>query len=405
MSRITLMLVLVLCTALLLAACGGGDSSDSSETSNASDPTPAAAVPKTPQTFVIWHPFADARRDALETIRRDFEIAQPRIDIQIEFHPPDTLRADFEAAVYAGAGPDLLFGQTDWIPPLASQGLIQPIGYTLFENYTNIVTESIAYSTLVDGIPYATVYSAEFVTLYYNRTLLDPAPNTYDDLLLEGGALGLLIPPTFAATSGLYLSPGRQLMDEQGHSQIVEFGLETYLRSLQDMDRWRNIRFTFENIEFLEGRAAMLIASSTDYLTLYNALGDNLGVASFPLVGNDRWSTLLTVQPVMQNLNSTAAALNASHLFIMFLNQAKTQREWFIATGQTPVNPALLDNSTLSAAWGDSIEFGTAAPLLDTFNSAMRPVLDQAVQAVVLHDIDPAQAASSAYAALQSMSN
>jgi maltose-binding protein MalE len=328
-------------------------------------------------------------------------VAYPSTDVELEFVDEAALLDKYTVAVMAGAGPDLLFGPAAWVPLLKTQGLIQPIGRSALDVVTTNLSESVAHAAYIDGVPYGVAYSAEFDSLYFNRALVQTPPFAFDDLLNQAASVGLLIPPTFAATSGLYLTAGGQLMDEAAHTLVTQSGLEDYLSQLKTLASSEGVTFTPDQTAFLQGQAGLLIVSSADYPALKTALDADLGIASFPLLTPDPWQTLMTVQPIMQNLNSTAEAIQAASLFVRFLTTSSTQRDWFEQTGRTPVNPAELADGDLTAAWGQTLEWGVAAPLPDSFQTVMLPALDAAVQAVTLEGKDPAAAAEDTVAALQ----
>ncbi|HVO70776.1 MAG TPA: extracellular solute-binding protein [Aggregatilineaceae bacterium] len=389
-------LKIILITTLLLASgCAGSNASRSP-----APPTPTS-TPAAPQPLLVWHSLSGADRDTFDQIRLNFEVANPSIDVQWEFIDEAALLDKYESAVMAGAGPDLLFGPASWVPLLKTQGLIQPIGQSAFDVLTTNLSESVAHAAYIDGVPYGVAYSAEFDTLYFNRTVVQTPPFAFDDLLRQAANVRLLIPPTFGATSGLYLTAGGQLMDEAAHTFVAQSGLEDYLSQLKTLASSEGVTFTPDQKAFQQGQAGLLIASSADYPALKAALGANLGIASLPLLTPDPWQTLITVQPVMQNLNSTAEAIQAASLFVRFLTTSSTQRDWFEQTGHTPVNPAELADGDLSMAWGQTLEWGVAAPLSEQFQTVMLPALDAAVQAVTLEGKEPAATAADVVAALQ----
>jgi ABC-type glycerol-3-phosphate transport system substrate-binding protein len=392
-----LLRIALLATLLLIPACAGEN--------NASSPPPAPGAttitPAAPQPLLIWHSFSGAQREALEEIRLDFEVANPSIEVQLEFVDEAALLDKYKAAVLDGAGPDLLFGSAAWVLLLKTQGFIQPIGQSAFDILTTNLSESVAHAAYLDGVPYGVAYSTEFDTLYFNRVLIQTPPFAFDDLLDQASSQGVVIPPTFMATSGLYLTAGGQLMDEAAHTLVSQSDLEHYLSQLKTLEASKGITFTTDQTAFVQGEVGMLIASSSDYPALKAALGANLGTASFPLLAPDPWQTLILVRPVMQNLNSTAEAIQAATLFVRFLTTSSTQRTWFDKTGYTPVNPAELADGDLSAAWGQTLEWGVAAPLPDQFQTVMLPALDAAVRAVTLEEKGPADTAAGVVAALQ----
>lgn len=385
---------------LTLSACA-----NNGESGGGKVPQPPTSLPgfsaDTPQPVLIWHFLDGVDRDTLEQIQGQFKTAHPEIDVQVEFHDASTLLADYETAVNTGTGPDLLFGRPEWIPTLAQAGLIQPISMDLFNQLSTTISETLAYSTRYQDVPYGVVYTIDFVTLYYNRTLVPVSPGSYEDLLTVAANQGLIIPPTFSATSGLYLSPGRRLIDEQGASLITTFGFETYLNEVHTLAGQPGVVFTFDQTGFTTGQVGLIFASSRDYASLHQALGDNLGVLQFPQLPSSDWSTLLTIHPILFSLNSTQEAAEAAGVFIQYLDSAEIQRLWFDGTGRAPINPAQLEQSDLRAAWREAVEWGTPAPLPETFSTKIRPALDQAIQAVAASGADPAETAATTLQTIQ----
>jgi ABC-type glycerol-3-phosphate transport system substrate-binding protein len=390
--------IALLGTLLVASGCAG-------ENNAASPPsiqdTPATNTPAALQPLLIWHSFGGTERDVLEQIRLDFEVANPSIDVQLEFVDQTVLLDKYKAAVLAGGGPDLLFGPAAWVPVLKTQGFIQPIGRSAFDVLTPNLPEAVARAVFIDGVPYGVAYSTEFDTLYFNHALIQVPPYAFDDLMSQAASLGLLVTPTFMATSGLYLTAGGLLMDEAAYTQVSQSTLEGFLTQLKTLAASEGVTFTSDEAAFVQGKAGMLIASSADYPALKAALGADLGTWSFPLLTPNPWQTLITVRPIMQNLNSTAEAITAGSLFVRHLTKASTQRTWFEKTGQTPVNPAELADSDLSTAWGQTLEWGFAAPLPDSFQTVMLPALDAAVRAVTLEGKDPAATAADVVQTLQ----
>jgi arabinogalactan oligomer/maltooligosaccharide transport system substrate-binding protein len=371
----------------LLAACG----SDESETP---PPAPAPSATSSPQVLLIWHTFQGDESDALAQIRADFEVKYPNIDVQLEFMEESTLRDTFATAVLDGSGPDLLFGPLAWIPDLAARGVIQPIRLTFYDTVFSMIAESVARSTFYQGSPYGVPFSADFPAFYYNRKLMLTPPDTFNDLMAEAANHGLIIQPTFAATSAIYLSLDDQFADRVTIDPAL---VETFLGELQTLANTPGVTFTPDQTAFLQGQAGWMMAPSGDYAALLAALGDDLGVMRYP---SDReWRGLSTIWPVMQSINSPTEALDAGESFISFLLSPAAQRAWFEQTHHAPVSVAALDNDLLRVAWSLMLSQSVTAPA--DFVTRVSPLLDQAVQAVTLNGGDPAAAAEAVAAALQ----
>jgi maltose-binding protein MalE len=399
---LVLALISLVILVLVVLALLGSDEGSAEPPGVASGPqrSPTAVMPL---SLVIWHPYNNPERDALEQIRRDFEATYPNIDVQIRFVEESTLRTEYETAVTQGGGPDLLFGPATWIEPLAYQGMTLSISHELYKKITgpNYLTESIAHAALISGEVYAVPFSAELPTLYYNRSLVQiPLDHTLDNLKEQAQTHGLILPPTFFATAGFYLTPGGQLPTLEGDNLETAPDLKTYLTTLQDFAGLPNVAFTTDQSAFKVGEVGLLIGSSTDYADLRAALGDDLGITPFPWIPPNRWKTLISTQITMLSLNSTVEAINAADLFIAFLLAPETQLNWFTQTGRAPVNVVALEDEALRRAWSNTLEWGVPAVFPAEFE-AWLPTLDTAVRAVTIDGTDPTTAAEEALDALR----
>lgn len=384
--------LLLIALAAILVACAQDDNSRRT-TGPAQQPS---ATPSAPQPLVIWHAYEEPERSALEQIRRDFEIAHPAIDVQLVAYPLVDLRQEFRTAVLAGAGPDLIIGPAAWLPSLIAEGLLEPLRDDLVNWTTSRVPDSVVFAAAIDEIPYGAVISAELVTLYANADLLPDAHDLaiFEDVRAAAGQHGLIITPSFFVTSGFFFAEGGILPAETGSGALSQALLEAYLTNMQVLAAAPGITFSTDYNAFLAGQTGLLLASSADYPRLKAALGDDLEVVALPRLVPRPWQTLLAIRPVMLSLNATAAAIDAANAFIESWLSPEAQRTWFELTGQTPANPAGLDDAALVNAWRLAQPWAVAAPLSESFIEDLQPALDQAVRAVTLEGADPAAVAA-----------
>jgi ABC-type glycerol-3-phosphate transport system substrate-binding protein len=369
--------------ALILTACARGESEQPKA-------TPAAQVSPTPvrsQVLLIWHSYQGVERETLEQVSASFKTTHPDIDIRLEFQDESSLLDRYTSAVNRGEGPDLLLGPAAWILVLAQQGAIQPVNPVPMREY---LPQSLIDAVLVDNTPYGMPFSAELALLYYNRTLVQAPPVTYDSLIAQAGVSGLIVVPTFAATSGFYFRHNGQLADAQGNSLITQETLLVYLSDLQALAQAPGVTVTAEQELFLQGQAGMFLASSELIAPLQAGLGDQLGVAPMPIFNSgEEWKGLISVQAAMININSTAEVAGAADTFLTFLIAPDSQLLWFEKTHHTPVDPSGLSDYTIRLALGRSLASGIPVPLAGQFNTQMQPLLDQAVRAVMVDSSDP----------------
>lgn len=393
--QVTLVCVFLFAT-LLFAGC--------SQTGRA-DPSPAPMLEPDaegePHPLIIWHALPPSESNALQHIADRFGEARPDIDVRIVVYDSSILLSEYETAVMEGAGPDILLGPPPWISALAAKGLIQPLSLELSRLLDNILPLSLARSTYLADAPYGVPYSVDFATLYYNRALMNEPPQIWDQVAPIARQSGLTIAPTFWVVSGLYLTPGGQLLTAGESPLAPSHTVKTFLAELQTLARQPGVTFTGDVTAFAEGKTGMLLSSSIHYADLRSALGDNLGVAALPRWPPKQWSTLLEFVALMQNLNSTTETIEATTAFAEFLLSPDVQQAWFEQTGHAPVNPSGLADESLRAAWTNTLEWGVAAPLDGLFEMEIQPALDRAIWAVTHDNLSAEDAAANLLASLE----
>lgn len=395
-TRHVQLVCMILLVFLVLSGCSQPDEVEPSPT-----PVPNSVPNPAPQPLIIWHELSPAEHEALQRIADRFAETQPDIAIQIEAHEVSALLPAYEAAVLDGTGPDIVLGPAAWVAPLAEKGIIQPLSPDLVQVMVDMLPLPVAQSTRIANTPYALPISAEFATLYINRALVDEPPQIWDQVAPAAQRAGLLVTPTFLAASGLYFTPGAQLMTANGASLATRPAMERFLADIQTLAGQPGVTFTQDSTAFAQGDAGLLLAASSEFANLQAALGDDLSVAALPRIPPNQWSTLLEFTVLMQNLNSTAEAVRATRVFAEFILSPDIQRIWFEETGRAPVNPSGLADTSLRAAWANALEWGTPAPLNSRFEADLRPALDRALQAIVSDGQTVEEAADTILVALE----
>ncbi len=394
--------LLITCTliALLLSACAGSSNDQPSGTNQNANP-PIFATPLQ-RTLLIWHALDSADRGALEQIRLSFEVTYPSIDVQLEYHAPAALLADFQEAVLGGAGPDLLLGEPTWIPDLVRAGVIEPYAASFTFVLGDSMSQPLIHSGTFGGVAYGIPFTVDLPTMYYNRQIVQTPPISYAELKELASEVGLVVSPDFAATSGLYFASGGDLFDDTGHSLITAPALQTYLTKIADLAANPGVIFATSVDDFQSRNANLLIGSSALYADLHAALQGDLGVARWPAVETTPWHALVAAHPMaILSLNATAESVDAAQTFLLFLMKSNTQQHWFDQTHRAVVNPTELADSTLAAAWRATLDAAIPVPLTSTFATIVLPALNAAVYRVALQHEDPPSVASATIAELQ----
>ncbi|WP_250444222.1 extracellular solute-binding protein [Actinotalea sp. C106] len=186
MRRSIPLVALALGTALTLTACGGSAEENGEEVE-----TPAGTEGEATGdggTLTIW--VDETRQAAVETAAADFE-AETGSTVETVLKNFEDIRADFNAQVPTGEGPDITVGAHDWLGELAANGVVAPI--ELGEKASEFETVAVEAFTQ-DGQVYGLPYAVENIALIRNTALAEEAPATWDEAIAAGEAAGTEYP-------------------------------------------------------------------------------------------------------------------------------------------------------------------------------------------------------------------
>jgi len=183
--------------ALVAAACGGGSPTASTAPSAEATPagsaaaTPGASLDTTPVTLVVWDYYGKEVTPFTPEALAAFQEEYPWITVDRQDLDWDTFLDKFNVAVSAGEGPDLATLDMTWLPTLAANGVLQPLG-GLSGGQVNGQPFSAVWS---EGPIEAMTYGNDVVTLmfdfdayafYYRADLFEQkgvaVPTTWDEL-------------------------------------------------------------------------------------------------------------------------------------------------------------------------------------------------------------------------------
>ena len=156
------------CTALTLAACGAS--------------TPAASSAATSQktvTIQFWSAYntTDAEASTMaKVVIPQFEKENPGIKVDSVVYPYADLLQKFLAAAAAGDPPNLMRSDIIWVPQLASQGVLMPLGSLSW--YPSVKTDALPgplSTTMWQGQPYALPLDTNTQALFWNKAAFKAA--------------------------------------------------------------------------------------------------------------------------------------------------------------------------------------------------------------------------------------
>jgi len=190
-NKMSLLFSLLLISAFVLAACGGGAATTeapATEEPVVAPPTEAPAPTPTEEpaaepagTLRIWAD--DTRAPVLQDLA-DEVLAAYNLELVVELK--SSIRDDFQVAAPLGEGPDIIVIAHDQAGTLVSNGLLAEVD--LGDKAGDFAPVALNACTF-DGVLYCMPYATENMGFFYNTDLVPTPPTTWDEVISMGEAL------------------------------------------------------------------------------------------------------------------------------------------------------------------------------------------------------------------------
>jgi multiple sugar transport system substrate-binding protein len=425
---------------VLLAGCGEQknttpqDNTPTTPTENKTDDGKDTSS-KEPVTIEYWQYFYESKVNLVDELIKEFEEANPNIKVEHKHFPYDSYQQKVAAAVSAGTGPDIINLYYGWVPKYVKSGTLQQLPESSFS--AEMIESNFAPMVKVnklDGKYYTIPTAVRTLGLFWNKDIfkangLDPEkpPKTIEELVeyakkctkTTNGQLeieGL----TFQPSGQLHAWFRPVLLKQFGQEPISEdkktvqwnasengYKAFEFLVNLAKVDKvGEKDFFTDDSTAFISGKAAMHIDGSYRLGTLASQAHDlNYGVTVLPSYNGVEtsfgsfWTNGITT-------NATGDKLDASVKFLEFLTSPEVMKTWTDRIGEIGArieiaeDPELLKNEKLAP-------FIQQLPIADSYfyvdEDADRKALMDAIDEVLLNNVDPRKALDDATAEVQAI--
>lgn len=371
--------VAMLTSLLVLAACGGGDK-DGDNSSSEKDQGSSAG------TLEIG--VEDGYIDYVKSIVPAFE-EETGIKVKVTerdlFETLEALPLDGPA----GIAPDVMVAPYDRVGNLGQQGHLAEYTFPDDGRYDDLDKQQVT----IDGKIYGAPFVIESLVLYYNKDLVDQAPQTFADLEAlaeddrfafssESGRTTAFLANwlDFYSTYGLLSAYGGYVFGDNG-SDPSDIGLNTEgaIEGIEYATEWFNkwpqgmldstTAGNFIDEQFTTGKAAAIIGgpwSASDY----NEAGINYGVSMIPTLPNGE-----EYQPFAGGkawiASNYAKDPEAAQKWLDFVTNEENQQKLYDDKGEVPANQ--MTRATVAEA-GDEL---TAAVINQYSNAIPMPNIPQ----------------------------
>ncbi|SDZ74055.1 arabinogalactan oligomer / maltooligosaccharide transport system substrate-binding protein [Thalassobacillus cyri] len=382
-----------------LAACGPDESGQESEgnteggESTETEGNTEGEMPEKPEKLTVWMNAEEKQEEALKTITDKFTEEN---DIEVEIIPISMLdqieKLDVEGP--AGNGPDIIFQPHDRIGDLVLKGLVDPVNLGDKEGeYTETAVDAVTYEGDVWGYPAVT----ETYALFYNKSLVEEAPETMEDLmaiaerdtkkgedkygfLMEGANFYFTYP--FFSGNGAYV-----FANENGSYDIDDIGLnnEGAVKGGKLIQSWFDNGYIPQDLTpdimnglVKEGKVSTVINGPWMVREYQDALGDDLAAAPLPLLENgENPKSFVGVKSYM--LSYYSENKEWAEELMAFITNSENAMTYYDMAGEMPArkdsieDPAIADDEIMSA-FAEQATYGEPMPGIPAMQQVWEPI-------------------------------
>lgn len=259
-----------------------------------------AKTPTGPMTIQLWtkEGEVDGGLQYVQALADAYTAEHPNVTFEVVNKDVETLREDFQTASLAGAAPDLLWTVSDHLGPFTSAGLIQPVDKLVkLDKYVASATAAVqSPDGQTWGVP---ISNGNHLMFLYNKSLIDAAPATTDDMIAQGVAFKAANPDkeylVYNQTEAFWFVPwlggfeGKVFAEDGVTPTLNTEAMVNTFQFVHDIKYTDGIvpaeaDYDTSDTLFKEGNAAIIINGDWSLGGYKEALGDNLGVAPIPQV-------------------------------------------------------------------------------------------------------------------------
>ncbi|MBK8988693.1 MAG: extracellular solute-binding protein [Chloroflexi bacterium] len=289
------------------------------------------ALPNGRGRILLWHSWTAAEADTMAGILQKFNEIHPNVTVISQAIPPENLYQQYEQAARLGLGPDVFIGPSEWLVPLADQGLILDV--QPFEPQTeDYFSRAIGTMTYKDGL-YGLPLALRPAALYFNTTQVStPAANLDEWLAQAADGRTIAMDANFLPAFWGIQAFGGRVFDETGRVVLDEGGFTNWLLWLQNAQSAPGMVLSRDSASlrelFFSGKAAYYTGTPDDLAAAREALGtDNVSVVPLPSGPVGPSGPLLDLEAIYFNPASHAQQTESALLLASYLtnsNQATT---------------------------------------------------------------------------------
>jgi arabinogalactan oligomer/maltooligosaccharide transport system substrate-binding protein len=345
--------------------------------------------------ITIWHGLDGAGELALREIIDVYQRMKPGTQINLSFFPHDDLHDRYTSAVLSGESPAILLGSGEWGPQLYKHGVIadltNKISLEFLSNINKPALERASFQDSLIGLP----FSISGVVMYRNSSIIQEHPNTIIDMisLSQAASRGRII-GSYLEIGALFALPqltpcSGELLNQDGFPTFNNLAGQCWFDVLRAFEEAGPTSFNSDDDfnRFITGNVGIILDGTWNKDILYEKLGDNLVIDSWPEYKQGHLSGYVWTDNIYLNPNLTDFEMKSAVALSEFLLTPGSQ-ELLSQTGMIPsiLNPDIHDN--LIAQSMLALAEGTPFPVIPEMEFYWEP-MQAALFSVLIGKEDP----------------
>jgi len=339
-------------------------------------PTAAPKAAGLKGEVTLWHAYStgSSEESTLTQIVAAVTKKNPDLKLNVLQVPFDKIFDKYKTEVASGAGPDMFVAPNDDLGNLARGKLILDVTKQLDGKLGDFASNSVE-GMKVDGKLYGVPESAKAVALYYNKSMIDKAPTTTDELLaaVKGGkSLNLFIGAYH--DYGFFGSFGGKLLDDSQKCVLDTTGGADAMQYLLDLKKAGAVlEADYGKFEtpFRQGKVAMMVNGPWALGDYKKDLGDKLGVIAMPSGAKGKSSPFngidgFYVNPNVKNVDLVVATA-------LELVSKESSQMYTDGAGHVPIRKDVTSADPLVAAFAKASADGFPRPQSKEFGNYWDP--------------------------------
>ncbi|ASN04663.1 sugar ABC transporter substrate-binding protein [Virgibacillus necropolis] len=377
----------------LLVACGPEETKPTDSSSNEDGEKATEEMPEKPEKLTVWVNAEEKQEEAVKQITDKYT---EETGIDVEMVPINMLDQVEKLNVEgpAGNGPDIIFQPHDRIGDLVLRGLVAPVNLGETESeYTDTALQAVKYDGDYWGYPAV----IETYAMYYNKSLVDEAPATMEDLMAiakrdtkpEEDKFGFLMEAAnfyfvypFFSGNGAYV-----FANEDGNYDISDMGLanEGAIEGGKLVKSWFDNGYIPQDLTpdimnglFKEGKVSTVINGPWMVREYSDALGDDLATAPLPKLSNGEVpKSFVGVKSYMLSYYSENPEWSQD--LMTFITNEKNAMTYYEVAGELPPRKDSLENPVIAedpiySAFAEQTTYGEPMPSVPAMQQVWDPI-------------------------------